>query len=81
MDTTNIRKKIQYITVDSEFVQGGSNNVFSVNLGTINGSTTSNVLLQNMRNVIGLKLVDFLCSDLVLLTFQSVYHLLCSEAA
>jgi len=58
MDTTNIRKKIQYITVDSEFVQG-SNNTFTVNLGTINGVTTSNVLLQNMRNVIGLKLVDF----------------------
>lgn len=60
MDTTNIRKKIQYITVDSEFVQG-SNNVFTVNLGTRNASSnvTSNILLQNMRNVIGLKLVDF----------------------
>ena len=58
MDTTNIRKKIQYITVDSEFVQG-SNNTFTVNLGNINRTTTSNVLLQNMRNVIGLKLVDF----------------------
>jgi hypothetical protein len=58
MDTTNIRKKIQYITVDSEFVQG-SNNTFTVNLGTITGSKTSNVLLQNLRNVIGLKVVDF----------------------
>jgi len=63
MDTTNIRKKIQYITVDSEFVQG-SNNTFTVNLGTINGVTTSNVLLQNMRNVIGLKLVDFFVSQI-----------------
>jgi hypothetical protein len=60
MDTTNIRKKIQYITVDSEFVQG-SNNTFTVNLGTVNGTNniTSNILLQNMRNVIGLKVVDF----------------------
>jgi hypothetical protein len=55
---TNIRKKIQYITVDSEFIQG-SNNTFTVNLNTISGSATSNVLLQNIRNVIGLKLVDF----------------------
>jgi hypothetical protein len=30
-----------------------------VNLGTITGSKTSNVLLQNLRNVIGLKVVDF----------------------
>jgi len=59
MDTTNIRKKIQYITVDSEFVTG-SNNTFTVNLGTKGTSNvTSNVLLQNIRNVIGLKLVDF----------------------
>ena len=60
MDTTNIRKKIQYITVDSQFVTG-SNNTFTVNLGTVNPTSnlTSNVLLQNIRNVIGLKLVDF----------------------
>lgn len=65
MDTTNIRKKIQYITVDSEFVQG-SNNTFTVNLGTINASNnvTSNILLQNMRNVIGLKVVDFFVSQI-----------------
>ena len=69
MDTTNIRKKIQYITIDSEFVQGtpsGSNNTFTVNLGTINASNnvTSNILLQNMRNVIGLKVVDFFVSQI-----------------
>ena len=65
MDTTNIRKKIQYITVDSEFVKG-SNNTFTVNLGTINArsNVTSNILLQNMRNVIGLKLVDFFVSQI-----------------
>ena len=64
-DANTIVKKVQYITVDSEFVQG-SNNTFTVNLGTINGSTntTSNVLLQNMRNVIGLKLVDFFVSQI-----------------
>ena len=65
MDTTNIRKKIQYITIDSEFVQG-TNNTFTVNLGTINASNnvTSNILLQNMRNVIGLKVVDFFVSQI-----------------
>jgi len=74
-DVNTITKRVQYITVDSEFVSG-SNNVFSVNFGTssysitktdINGvistsgyaSTGSNIFVQEMRNVIGLKLVDF----------------------
>ena len=75
-DTSLINKRVQYITVDSEFVTG-SNNVFSVNFGTsttsntssnaitgaitVSGSRTtgSNIFVQEMRNVIGLKLVDF----------------------
>ena len=46
-------RKTQYLTVDSDFVQG-SNNVFSVYFGQ-----ASNVFLQEMRDVIGIKLVDF----------------------
>ena len=69
-DTSLINKRVQYITVDSEFVTG-SNNVFSVNFGTsttsvatANSTTSSvshssNIFVQEMRNVIGLKLVDF----------------------
>ena len=69
-DTSLINKRIQYITVDSEFISG-SNNVFSVNFGTSTTSVatansitssvshSSNIFVQEMRNVIGLKLVDF----------------------
>lgn len=76
----NIVKKIQYITVDSNFITsipgtavsggtpytlGGTNN-FSVNFGSsYTGTSTnqtytgSNVFIQEFRNVIGIKLVDF----------------------
>jgi len=75
-DPAKINKRVQYITVDSDFVfssnimsggysMGGNNN-FSVNFGTsitMNGNTksiaSSNIFVQEMRNVIGLKLVDF----------------------
>ena len=69
-DMSTIKKKVQYITVDSDFVSG-SNNVFSVNFGTstysvytnnnFTNSTTysSNIFIQELRNVVGLKLVDF----------------------
>ena len=75
-DPSTVSKRIQYITVDSEFVSSsnirsgvytlGGNNNFSVNFGTSisknNGTSTvnsSNIFIQEMRNVIGLKLVDF----------------------
>jgi hypothetical protein len=75
-DPSTVNKRVQYITVDSEFVSSsnirsggytlGGNNNFSVNFGTStsnnNGSYTvnsSNIFIQEMRNVIGLKLVDF----------------------
>jgi len=90
-DTTNIIKKVQYITIDSEFVfpinttingyQMGGNNNFSVNFGTTTSSIvkqsgngiqnpsnlvttnattySSNIFVQEMRNVIGFKIVDF----------------------
>jgi hypothetical protein len=79
-DASTVNKKVQYITVDSEFVSSssitvgsyvlGGNNNFSVNFGTStysisNGKTTSgavstgsNIFVQEMRNVIGLKMVD-----------------------
>ena len=66
-DTSN--KKIQYITIDSSFITSssatvagyamGGNNNFSVNFGTKSSTTTSNIFVQEMRNVIGLKVVDF----------------------
>lgn len=49
MDTV---KKIQYITVDSDFI-GPCNNVFTVNY------VDSNVFVQEIKNVIGVKMVDF----------------------
>ena len=80
-DSSTVAKRIQYITVDSEFVTSlnttiggyamGGNNNFSVNFGTstysvytnnnfTNSATySSNIFIQEMRNVIGLKLVDF----------------------
>jgi hypothetical protein len=53
MDLDRWAKKTQYLTIDSDFVQG-SNNVFSVYFGI-----ESNVFIQEMRDVIGLRLVDF----------------------
>jgi hypothetical protein len=46
-------KKIQYLIVDSDFVIGTNNN-FSVNF-----SITSNTFIEDMRDVIGIKVVDF----------------------
>ena len=48
-----IPKKIQYINVDSQYVNGGYN-TFSVNLGL-----DSNIFVQEMKDVIGIKVVDF----------------------
>jgi hypothetical protein len=48
-----LSKKIQYINVDSEFVNG-TNNVFAVEFGL-----KSNVFIQEMRDVISVKIVDF----------------------
>lgn len=80
-DPNIVAKRVQYITVDSEFVTSsntviggytmGGNNNFSVNFGTstysvytnnnfTNSATfSSNIFIQEMRNVVGLKLVDF----------------------
>jgi hypothetical protein len=48
-----IPKKIQYLNVDSPYVNG-TGNIFSVDL-----SITSNAFVEEMRDVIGIKVVDF----------------------
>jgi hypothetical protein len=53
MNLHEVPKKIQYITIDSEFVNG-SNNTF-----TIDFSLDSNVHMEDMTKVIGFKIVDF----------------------
>jgi hypothetical protein len=58
MDLDRWAKKTQYLTIDSDFVRG-SNNAFSVYFGI-----ESNVFLQEMRDVVGLKLVDFFASNI-----------------
>jgi hypothetical protein len=46
-------KKVQYLIVDSEFVNGTNNNF------TITFDNSSNTFIEDMRDVIGLKVVDF----------------------
>lgn len=58
MDLDRWSKKTQYLTIDSDFVKG-SNSDFSIYFGL-----ESNVFLQEMRDVIGLKLVDFFASNI-----------------
>jgi len=53
MDLHEVPKKVQYITIDSEFVSG-SNNTF-----TIDFSLDSNVHMEDLTKVIGFKIVDF----------------------
>jgi hypothetical protein len=53
MDLNEVPKKVQYITVDSEFVNG-SNNTF-----TIDFSFGSNTHVEDLNKVIGFKVVDF----------------------
>ena len=53
MNLDEVAKKVQYITVDSEFVDG-SNNTF-----TIDFSLDSNIHMEDMSKVIGFKIVDF----------------------
>ena len=52
-DPSTVMKKVQYLIIDSEFVNGTNNN-FSVTFGI-----TSNTFIEDMREVIGIKVVDF----------------------
>lgn len=49
----DVPKKVQYITVDSQYVTG-SNNTFTVDI-----SLESNIHIEEMNKVIGIKMVDF----------------------
>ena len=49
----DVPKRVQYITVDSQYVSG-SNNTFTVDI-----SLESNIHLEHMNKVIGIKMVDF----------------------
>ena len=50
-------KKVQYIIIDSQYVTGVNNN-FTVTFGT-----SSNTFIQEMRDVIGIRVVDFYLTD------------------
>ena len=49
----DVPKKVQYITVDSQYVTG-TNNTFTVDI-----SLESNIHVEEMNKVIGIKMVDF----------------------
>ena len=53
MSLDDIPKKVQYVVVDSEFVNG-TNNTFSLDL-----TLKSNTHVEDMSRVLGIKLVDF----------------------
>jgi hypothetical protein len=58
MNLKDVPKKVQYLMIDSNFVTG-TNNTFSVNFGI-----QSNTMIQSMRDVIGIKLVDFFVTQI-----------------
>ena len=49
----DVPKKVQYITIDSQYVVG-TNNTFTVDI-----SLASNIHIEEMNKVIGIKMVDF----------------------
>ena len=51
-------KKVQYVIVDSDFVTG-TNNTFSVNF-----DLGSNLFVESMRDVVGVKVVDFFVTQI-----------------
>ena len=54
----DVPKKVQYITVDSQYVKG-SNNTFTVDI-----SLESNIHIEEMNKVIGIKMVDFYATQI-----------------
>ena len=53
MSLDDVPKKVQYIVLDSNFVNG-TNNTFSLDL-----TLKSNTHVEDMSRVLGIKLVDF----------------------
>lgn len=58
MNLKDVPKKIQYIMIDSNFVNGTNNN-FSVNF-----DIRSNTMIESIKDVIGIKLVDFFVTQI-----------------
>jgi hypothetical protein len=54
MNLQDVAKKIQYIVIDSKYITQGSPNNFTVNF-----TNQSNVYIQELRDVIGIRMVDF----------------------
>ena len=54
----DVPKKVQYIKVDSQYVKG-SNNTFTVDI-----SLESNIHIEEMNKVIGIKMVDFYATQI-----------------
>jgi len=57
MSLDDLPKKVQYMVIDSKYVNG-NNNIFSLNL-----SLESNAHVEDMGRVIGVKIVDFYITD------------------
>jgi hypothetical protein len=53
VDLKTIPKKIQYISIESNFVEGTNNSC------AVNFDFDSNILIENMKDVVGVRLVDF----------------------
>ena len=58
MSLEDIPKKVQYVVIDSNFVNG-TNNTFSLDL-----TLESNLHVEDMSRVLGVKLVDFYVMDI-----------------
>jgi len=58
MSPDDIPKKVQYVILDSNFVNG-TNNTFSLDL-----TLESNIHVEDMSRVLGIKLVDFYVTDI-----------------
>lgn len=58
MSLEDIPKKVQHIVIDSQYVNG-TNNIFSIDL-----TLESNIHVEDMSRVLGIKLVDFYVTDI-----------------
>jgi hypothetical protein len=54
MNLETVPKKVQYLIIDSDLINGESINNFNLNIGF-----DSNVFLENRKNIIGLQVVEF----------------------
>lgn len=78
MSLEEFPKKIQYINIDSNFVNGSNNN-FSISF-----ENSSNMFIQEMKDVVGFKLTDFYATQVGLLgdgtgTGAKYIDILCNE--